>query len=407
MADFRQRKVPRGASPIGVAALQGSRACRKVPVVKWEPALSRMAGLIDKRCKRLLLSLLAAFSLTGEAAAEPVVIGVSAPLSGASALLGRQIDAGARAAAAVAGAEQVRIETVDDGCTAEGGSTGAMRLIGLKAQIVIGYLCTDALAAAMPAFKDAGIPVITVGVRANSVTDQREKTGWPVARLCARADSEREAAGSILADLWRDKLFAIVDDGTIYGRELAESVRGATEAEQLKPVFTDTFRPGSENQVGLVGRLARAGATHVFAGGDREDIAIMTRDAARLPTALAFAGGEALRADAGVIALAAGTLMIGLPEWADEADPAALAAIRGENALPEGYALPAFAAVQIAAQVLSEPEAGRRPATEIFLGRTFGTAIGPVSFDGKGDLAQNLFRLFRYDGARFVAEGRP
>lgn len=413
MADFRRRKVP-GRSSLAqlsaVSALQESPGSLKVRDVERETALSSMTGRPERCGRRIapgVASLLATLFLTGAAAAEPVVIGVSAPLSGPSGLLGRQIEAGARAAGKLAGADRLQIETVDDGCTAQGGSAGAARLVGLKARVVIGYLCTEALAAAMPAFKDAGIPVITVGARQNGVTDQREKTGWPVVRLCPRADGERDAAGSILADLWRDKLFAIVDDGTIYGRELAESVRAAAEAGQLKPVFTDTFRPGGENQAGLVGRLARAGATHVFAGGDREDIAVMTRDAARLPAGIVFAGGEALRADAGVVGLAAGTLMIGLPEWAEEADPAAIAAIRGENALPEGYALPAFAAVEIAVKALSETKAEPLPAMQMFLGRTFGTAIGPVGFDGKGDLAQNPYRLFRFDGSRFVAEETP
>ncbi len=76
--------------------------------------------------------------------------------------------------------------------------------------------------------------------------------------------------------------FAIVDDGTIYGRELAESFRLAAEQAGLKPVFVDTFRPQMDNQIGLIGRLRKAGATHVFVGGDRDDIAIMARDAAEL-----------------------------------------------------------------------------------------------------------------------------
>ena len=93
------------------------------------------------------------------------------------------------------------------------------------------------------------------------------RTGWPVWRLGPRGDDERNAAASLLAKLWRDDPFAIVDDGTIYGRELAETVRSAAEQAVLKPVFIDTYRPDSDNQIGLVGRLKRAGATQVFVGG--------------------------------------------------------------------------------------------------------------------------------------------
>ncbi len=73
-------------------------------------------------------------------------------------------------------------------------------------------------------------------------------------------------------------------------------MRAAAEQAGLKPVFVDTFRPQLDNQIGLVGRLRKAGATHVFAGGDRDDIAIMARDAAELGVPLVIAGGETLRA---------------------------------------------------------------------------------------------------------------
>ena len=46
-------------------------------------------------------------------------------------------------------------------------------------------------------------------------------------RLGPRGDDERNAAATLLTRLWADELFAIVDDGTIYGRELAESFRAA------------------------------------------------------------------------------------------------------------------------------------------------------------------------------------
>lgn len=345
-------------------------------------------------------------ALAGSGRAEPLTVGVAAPLSGSAAPLGAQISAGARAAAAVLGPAVVQLQVEDDACTAEGGTAAAKRLVAAGARAVVGFLCADALAAAMPAFKAAGIPVITVGVRANSVTDEREKTGWPVVRLGPRADAERDAAARIVPALWREKLFAIVDDGTIYGRELAESVRNAAEAESLKPVFIDTFRPGSESQVGLVGRLRRAGATHAFAGGDRDDIAQMARDAERLDAATVFAGGETLRAEPGPVGLAAGTLMIGLPEWADEAEPAAVAAVRGQGGEPEGYALPAYAAVETAVKALAGAAPGADPA-DLMPGRSFGTAIGPVAFDGKGDLAENPYRLFRFDGTRFVPQEAP
>ncbi|TPN88284.1 ABC transporter substrate-binding protein [Mesorhizobium sp. CU2] len=337
-------------------------------------------------------------SLAANADAE-VLIGVAAPLSGPSAILGKQVENGAEQAAEANG---VTVKAVDDACTADGGAAAAKEFAAEKVNVVVGFLCTDAIEAALPILKDADIPVITVGVRTESLTDRRAKTGWPVYRLGPRGDDERNAVATNLTQLWRDDLFAIVDDGTIYGREIAETFRAAAEQAALKPVFTDTFRPQLDNQIGLIGRLKKAGATKVFAGGDGDDVAIMGRDAAQLDTAITFAGGENLRTPPGDVPYATGTLMIALPEWQEVADPKLVQAFTAKNIVPEGYTLPAYAAVEIAKAALADAQNSGKPLAEALTGHDFTTAIGAVRFDEKGDLSQNPFRLFRFDGTHFV-----
>ena len=117
--------------------------------------------------------------------------------------------------------------------------------------------------------------------------------------------------------------------------------------------------------------------------------------------AFADAYREALRA-AGDIALAEGTLMVGLPEWADmigESEAERFAEARIE---PEGYVAAAHAAVEIAAEALRKARDGDAAIADILARDSFETLIGPVSFDEKGDMAQSRFVLQRYDGERFV-----
>jgi branched-chain amino acid transport system substrate-binding protein len=337
-----------------------------------------------------------------------LAVGVVAPLSGSSALLGGQIHSGATAAAETLDG-RVRLEIADDACTPEGGMAAARQFVAAQVKIVVGFLCTEALEAAMPVLKNAATPVITIGVRTDSVTDRREKTGWPVFRLGPRADGEQKAVAALIPSLWRSEHFAIIDDGTIYGRELAESVRAAAEERALKPVFVDTFRPELDNQIGLAGRLRKAGATHAFVGGDRDDIAILGRDAKGLGMPLTLAGGEALRAPAGDIPLQPGTLMISLPEPAQIAAPEVMTALKKREIVPEGYVLPAYAAVEIAAAALAGigtqtvlAGVGTQTVTEKLASGEFQTVLGKIRFDPKGDLAENPYRLFRFDGTRFA-----
>lgn len=353
--------------------------------------------------RRLMrLAALAAILLSaGEASAADLTIGVVAPLSGPSARLGAQVKAGAEAAA---GSLQPApaLEIVDDACSAEGGAAAANRLVAAKATVVVGFLCTESIEAAMPILEGAGIPVVTVGVRTNSLTDKKEKTGWPVFRLAPRGDQEGAAVSRILIELWRNALFAIIDDGTIYGRELAETLRSEAERGGLSPVYVDQFRPQLDNQRALVGRLRKAGATHVFVGGDLEDIAVLGRDAAAAGYDLTIAGGESLRSAAFDVPLQPGTLMIGVPEWAELATPRALEAIKAKGAEPEGYAVPSYAAVEIAARAAADAQTTGAALFDTIGKGDFDTAMGKISFDVKGDLQPSPYRLFRFDGKKFV-----
>lgn len=324
-------------------------------------------------------------------------IGLAAPLSGASALLGAQMEAGASAAVASDGKAALVVK--DTGCSAEGGADAARALVAEGVDIVTGFVCMAAVEAAMPALTAAGIPVIVTGVRVDALTDRRDKTGWPVFRLAPRADAEAQAVARMLTRAWRSELFAIIDDGTIYGRELAESLRVAAELAGLEPVFIDTFRPQLPNQIALAGRLRKAGATHVFAGGDRADIALLGQAAAELGYDVQIAGGEALRAARDEADLVAGTLMVAPPDWADIADPAIVAALRRAGTEPDGYVLPAYAAVEVA--LAARRAAADTPVADVLAATRFETALGAVRFNDIGDWAGTRYRLFRYDGQDF------
>lgn len=350
-----------------------------------------------------LVPFLALSAAVFAAPAKAQTIGIVAPVTESVELLGNQLRSGAEIAAAERRIAPANLRFADDSCSAEGGKQAAEAMVAGGVRIVAGFICTEAIEAALPILKLAGIPVITPGVRTNSLTDQRHKTAWPVYRMAPRADGEREAVSEILVEQWQDKLFAIVDDGTIYGRELVESFRLSAELAGLQPIFVDTYRPQLDNQIGLVARLRRAGASHVLVGGDRVDVAIMGRDAAELGSKLVIAAGETLRSAPGDVPLAAGTLMIGLPEPSDDAPEAVLEAFREREVLAEGYAIPGFAAFEIAVEALIRAETSGRTLTEVLNADTFETAMGPVRFDDKGDLTQNPYRLFRYDGMKFVA----
>ncbi len=349
----------------------------------------------DIDLSRLFATSLALLALSLPAAAEPV-IGVIGPLSGPQSILGQQIVTGAFAASR----GKAQLVTADDQCSATGGVDAARRVIAAQAVSVVGFLCTESLEAALPLFKAARIPVISIGVRTSMLTDRHDKTGFPLLRLSPRADGEQQAVARLLVPQWREANFAIVDDGTIGGREFAEAFRAAAEQAGLKPVFVDTYRPDMDNQVALIGRLRRAGATHVLVGGNRHDLAVIARDAKERDYELTLVGGESLRSDANDIELAPDTLMIGLPEWGEVASPDVATFLSERKIVAEGYTLPAYAAVQVALSAPAPMPEG--DAVAAFSDRDIPTVLGPLRFDAKGDLTASLYRLYRWDGSKFV-----
>lgn len=326
-------------------------------------------------------------------------IGIAAPLSGPSARLGQQVLAGARQG--TADRPGLRRIEADTACTADGGREVAARFVGERAAIVTGFLCTEALEAALPILSAARIPVVTPGVRTLRFTDRRARTGALLFRIAPRADAAAEAIALSIAERWRDVPFALVDDGTVDGRGLADAVRTRLEAAGLKPALIDTFRPADEKQFGLVRRIAASGVTRLLIAGERPDVAIIARDAASNGLALEIVGSEALLDEPGPVPLPAGTLAIA-PLWRfpgapGEADPDAPEA-------REGYFGLSLAATEAAADALDEAERSGRPLADVLGATRFSTALGPVRFDAKGDSSLDLFRAYRFDGTDFVPD---
>ena len=75
--------------------------------------------------------------------------------------------------------------------------------------------------------------------------------------------------------------------------------------------------------------------------------------------------------------------------------------------MAEGYILPTYAAVEIVLVALGEADAAGGPLAASLSGRDFPLRIGNIRFDEKGDLAENPYRVFRFDGADFVAVAVP
>ena len=258
--------------------------------------------------------ILALFLAAAPALAEPLHVGLVIPQSGQFRLLGDHVREAFRTWDSNHPNVFEDIVEGDDGCTEQAGADAAAAMIEASANVVVGFLCTESLAAALPLLSDENIPVITLTVRADIIGEEASRLGWKFFRLAPRAGSEAEIASDAIFRLWADKSFALIEDGAISGRELVEAIRFQLENRGLKPNFVDNYRPGQATQPSLIRRLKSAGVARVFVGGERSDLAVIAMEAERQGLALEFMGGDTLHAPQGEIPIPDGTIAV-LAAW--------------------------------------------------------------------------------------------
>lgn len=341
-------------------------------------------------------SLVFASTLLAAMPAFSMNIGLVAPQEGAFAVLGQQMRSGTDAAAAI---NHDTVTVIAESCTADSGPAIADKLIAAKVDVAIGFLCSESLEGSLPKLAAANIPAITLSVRWPTIMEDALKKHWPFFRLAPSNKAESAKLVDIILTQWTGFAFALVDDGTLRGRELVESLRTPLEQHGMRPVFTDTYRPGQDQQISLVRRLKKAGATHVVIGGDRTDISIIARDAKAENIPLIIMGGDVMKAVDKPVPLADGTLAVTTPDYATlPTAQSAVSTLRKQNIEPDGYTLPAYAAVEFIKA--ASQQAGKTSLSEAIAKTNAQTAIGPVSFDANHELAINPYQLLEWrDGA--------
>ena len=314
---------------------------------------------------------------------------------GAREALGRSLDAPVGTGAAPAPDNGgPTLVTIDDPCrggdgASEDGASVAQALVEADVDAAVGFICWSTLEAALGEGTLDGLPIVSTGVRAEALTDRAIREGWSVWRVAPRVGDEARAIARHILRAWRDRPFAVLDDGTIYGRELAEQVGVILSQRGAEPVYTETYRPAVSRQFGLARRLASSGATHVLIAGERRDAAIIARDAVAGGLALEFLGGDAMRARDDDVPL-----------------PAGVRAVVFVPALEGGYRATTRAAVEL---LLAASEAAKEADVSLERALALGpydTSLGSLRFDLRGDLRERaraeLFAPREWNGREWI-----
>lgn len=355
--------------------------------------------------------LLAGFSLLAFVAA-PVhadhLVAIAGPMTGQYASAGDQIRKGAELAVADINAkggvlgQKLKLEVGDDACDPKQAVSVANAMVNKKIVFMHGHWCSSSTIPASDVYNEAMIPMATVSTNPQ-VTERGLKNLF---RIMGRDDQQGIVAGNYLADNYKSKKIAVVDDKSAYGKGLADEIGKAIQAKGIKPALRESITAGEKDYSGLVSKLKSAGVEVMAYGGYHTEVALILRQAQQAGLKLLVMGGDTLTNSELVTAAGAASDNVLFTFSPDpRKNPAAGSIVkkfRDAKIEPEGYVMYAYAAMQLFAQAAEQAKSTKYADLEKSLrAGSFDTVIGKLSFDAKGDNKLPGFMVYQWKGGKY------
>jgi branched-chain amino acid transport system substrate-binding protein len=364
----------------------------------------------------LLLSACASGGAPGGAQPQPsgndTVIGVAGPMTGDLAAFGEQLRRGAQQAVADLNAQggvlgkRVRLVIGDDQCDPPRAARVANDLTKQGAVFVTGHFCSGSSIPASKVYAEAGVLQITP-----SSTNPRLTEGGigTLFRTCGNDNMQGTFAGKWMAQNYGGKNVAVLDDGSPYGRGVADEAKRSLEASGHKTALRDRYAQKQTDFSALIAKLKAANIAMVYVGGYHNDIGLLVKQAREQGFAGDFGAADALNTSE--FWRFSGTAGEGV-RFTDASSSVNLVSaksvveeFRAANYEPEGYTLSAYAAVQAwarGAEIAGSTDAAK--VAQALHGNVIPTVIGDLSWDAKGDLTHVSYAWFVWHGGRYSEE---
>jgi branched-chain amino acid transport system substrate-binding protein len=284
--------------------------------------------------------------------------------------------------------EPVRIILGDDGCNAEQAVALANKFVSDGVVFVAGHLCSEASIPASQVYAGAGILMISPISTNPKLTEQGLRN---VFRVVGRDDQQGLVAASYLAERYADQKIAIVHDGTVYVKGLADETKKALNRFGVAETLYEMVKPGMLDYSDLVEKIHAAGIDVVYFPGRDEEVGLTIRQARARGYRFPIITGdhnvtEAFRMIAGDAT--DGTLLTAYPDPRRNPEAAdLLAKLRALQFPPDIPAFYAHATIQVWAQAVER--AGTlelASVVKVLRSERFDTVLGRIGFDQKGDV---------------------
>jgi branched-chain amino acid transport system substrate-binding protein len=359
--------------------------------------------MILKKKTFATLALSMAISMASHAA-DTLKIGIAGPQTGPVAQYGDMQFQGTRAAIELinkaGGVNGMQLEAVeyDDACDPKQAVAVANKMVSDGVQYVVGHLCSSSTQPASDIYEEEGILAITCSTNP-SITSR----GYEMIFRTIGLDSDQgPTAARYIADKLKPTKVAIIHDKQQYGEGIATSVRETLIKSGVNVVITEGVTAGDKDFSSLIFKLKREGVDLVYYGGYHPELGLIMRQSFSSGFKPQFVGPEAVgnKAIASIAGEATENLMVTLPARYDllPGNEAVVDLMKSKGEDPTGpFVWTSVAAVQAMTQVIAEVGADDpMKVADVLRSRTIDTAMGPLTWDQKGDLIGFEFGIYQW-----------
>jgi branched-chain amino acid transport system substrate-binding protein len=371
-----------------------------------------------KRMRKFALPLIAAAALAvtygASSAMADITIATAGPITGDLAEFGAQMKSGAEQAVADINAaggvlgEQLKLEVGDDACDPKQAVAVANDLVSKGVVLVAGHFCSGSSIPASAVYHEEGVLQISPASTNPKFTEDPAAAGWgTVFRTCGRDDQQGSFAGPWIAEHFKGKNVAIIDDKSAYGKGLADLTKEAMNAAGVTEVVHESITAGEQDYTALVSKLKAAKVDVIYFGGYHPEAALIVKQSREQGLNAQLLSGDSLNTqEFATLAGPAGDGVMFTNAAEARNLPSAKAAVekfRANGFEPEGYTLATYAAIQVwAAAVTKAGSTDAAAVAEAIRSGPTDTVIGSLSFDDKGDLTTSTYVWYEFQGGKYA-----
>src|SRR6185437_7435887 len=359
------------------------------------------------------LAVLAVLLLSaGMAQAQDINVAVVGPITGQYAAFGEQMRRGAEMAVKDINAKggvlgrKLKITVGDDACDPKQAVNVANEMANNGVTFVDGHYCSGSSIPASAVYAENGMLQISPASTNPQLTDAAAAKGWnDIFRICGRDDAQGRVAGRYIAEHYKGKAVAILQDKSPYGKGLADETKKAMNAAGLQEAMYEATNADDKDFSALISKMKQAKVALIYLGGYHTEAGLLVRQAHEQGLDVPLLAGDALATDEfWTITGSAGegSMMTFPPEPRNlPTAQSVVAEFKQQGYDPEGYTLFTYAAMQVYAEAVARAKSVKLDdVSKAMHAGKFDTVIGSVGFDAKGDVVGPDYVIYAWHNGK-------